>query len=88
VRFPPAYQLVVTATVAAKLWAKHQVSPGEAREAFELREPPRRDGTSPRGNRVYLMHGRTYDGRRLFLAVERVPGSPIRAILRTAFEPD
>ncbi len=88
--FPPAYQLEIASDVVAKLWRKHKVLPTEAREAFERREQPKRGPTTPRGTRVYAMYGRTYAGRRLFLVVERVPtpGSPIRAILKTAYEAD
>jgi hypothetical protein len=71
----------ISRDVAEKILRKHGVSPDEARQAVEqgrvFRGP-----NSRQGGRTYIVRGRTYAGRRLWLLVR--PSTPRVAKLITA----
>ena len=63
--------LSITREVAEKIYRKHRVTTEEAREAFEQGRVFR--GPNSRlGGRTYIVRGRTYAGRRLWLLVRPV----------------
>lgn len=73
--------IAVSLPVAEKIARKHQLTPGEVREAVErgqvFRGPNGRDGS-----RTYIIRGRTYAGRRLWVLLR--PTEPGVAKLITA----
>src|SRR5262249_35359683 len=83
-RFPPFVPrrriLVISAERADHIW-RHQITPQEAREAFEQGDA-KRGPNSPKHGRTYIVVGHTYAGRKLWLLV--FPSSLNRAILVTA----
>ncbi len=74
-------RLVISWERAEHIWGRHRITREEAREAFEQGQVFR-GPTSDEGRRTYIIRGRTYAGRRLWLLVK--PGGQSRAILITA----
>ena len=72
-------RLVISAQCARKILSKHGVTPEEAREAFEggrvFRGPNSRDG-----GRTYIVHGRTYAGRPLWILAKAAGAGVARLI--------
>ena len=73
--------LHITPQVAEKIQGKHGVTPNEAREALEQGKVFR-GPRSHHGGMTYIVKGRTYAGRQLWLLVR--PTRPGVALLITA----
>jgi hypothetical protein len=77
--------VAISPAVAEKIVRKHNVTPSEVREAVESGRVYR-FCRSRKGGYTYVVRGRTYDGRPLWVLVR--PGRPGVAILITARHDD